>query len=160
METAEQEESLDEAGESTIDENHSVIVRLVNQILSDAYKQEVSDIHIEPEGSKEETTIRFRVDGRCYDYLKVPGSYRRALVSRLKIMARLDIAERRKPQDGKIKFRLPQGREIELRVATIPTAQGDEDVVMRILAASEPLPLADLQMTERNVSEVQRLIDQ
>jgi type II secretory ATPase GspE/PulE/Tfp pilus assembly ATPase PilB-like protein len=74
-------------------------------------------------------------------------------------MARLDIAERRKPQDGKIKFRLPQGREIELRVATIPTAQGDEDVVMRLLAASEPLPLAALQMTARNLREVQRLID-
>jgi type II secretory ATPase GspE/PulE/Tfp pilus assembly ATPase PilB-like protein len=93
------------------------------------------------------------------EYQRIPASYRRALVSRLKIMARLDIAERRKPQDGKIKFRLPQGREIELRVATIPTAQGDEDVVMRLLAASEPLPLAALQMTARNLREVQRLID-
>jgi type II secretory ATPase GspE/PulE/Tfp pilus assembly ATPase PilB-like protein len=87
-------------------------------------------------------------------------SYRRALVSRLKIMARLDIAERRKPQDGKIKLRLPQGREIELRVATIPTVHGDEDVVLRLLAASEPLPLGALQMTERNLREVRRLIEE
>src|SRR5438093_7360084 len=99
-----------------------------------------------------------RVDGSCLEYQRLPASYRRALVSRLKIMARLDIAERRKPQDGKIKFRLPQGREIELRVATIPTAQGDEDVVLRLLATSEPLPLEALQMTARNVREVRRLI--
>jgi type II secretory ATPase GspE/PulE/Tfp pilus assembly ATPase PilB-like protein len=91
MEAEEREEQLETVDETTIDENHSVIVRLVNQILTDAYKQGVSDIHIEPEGPKDDTTIRFRVDGRCYDYLKVPGCYRRALVSRLKIMARLDI---------------------------------------------------------------------
>ena len=101
-----------------------------------------------------------RIDGSCVEYQRLPASYRRALVSRLKIMARLDIAERRKPQDGKIKFRLPQGREIELRVATIPTAQGDEDVVMRLLAASEPLPLEALQMTARNLREVRRLLDE
>src|SRR5262245_31807923 len=101
-----------------------------------------------------------RIDGSCVEYQHLPASYRRALVSRLKIMARLDIAERRKPQDGKIKFRLPQGREIELRVATIPTVQGDEDVVLRLLAASEPLPLAALQMTARNMREVRRLIEE
>ena len=85
--------------------------------------------------------MRFRVDGDCFEYMKIPQSYRRAIVSRLKIMASLDIAERRKPQDGKIKFKLSETREIELRVATIPTAGYNEDVVMRILAASEPLPL-------------------
>ena len=84
----------------------------MHQLLTDAYAQGASDIHIEPDGPKDETAIRFRVDGRCYDYLKVPGFYRRALVSRLKIMARLDIAERRKPQDGKIKVRVGD-REIE-----------------------------------------------
>jgi type II secretory ATPase GspE/PulE/Tfp pilus assembly ATPase PilB-like protein len=141
-------------------ENDSTIVRLANQIIVDAYKRGASDIHIEPYAARADTVIRMRVDGSCVEYQRLPASYRRALVSRLKIMARLDIAERRKPQDGKIKFRLPQGREIELRVATIPTAQGDEDVVMRVLAASEPLPLAALQMTERNLREVRRLIDE
>ena len=140
-------------------ENDSTIVRLANQIIVDAYKRGASDIHIEPYAARADTVIRMRVDGSCLEYQRIPASYRRALVSRLKIMARLDIAERRKPQDGKIKFRLPQGREIELRVATIPTAQGDEDVVMRLLAASEPLPLEALQMTARNVQEVRRLID-
>ncbi len=134
-------------------------MRLVNQILSDAYKQGVSDIHIEPEGPKEETIIRFRVDGRCYDYLKVPGSYRRALVSRLKIMARLDIAERRKPQDGKIKFRLAN-REIELRVATLPTAGvGNEDIVLRILTASKPMQLDQLHIAERNLREFRAALE-
>jgi len=159
MEAAEREEQLDEVDETTIDENHSVIVRLVNQILTDAYKQGVSDIHIEPEGPKEELTVRFRVDGRCYDYLQMPGSYRRALVSRLKIMARLDIAERRKPQDGKIKCRLAD-RDLELRVATLPTAGlGNEDVVLRILTASKPMPLEQMHMTERNVQEFRAALD-
>ena len=143
-----------------IGENDSTIVRLANQIIVDAYKRGASDIHIEPYAARTDTVIRMRIDGTCVEYQRIPASYRRALVSRLKIMARLDIAERRKPQDGKIKFRLPQDREIELRVATIPTAQGDEDVVMRLLAASEPLPLAALQMTARNLREVRRLIDE
>jgi type II secretory ATPase GspE/PulE/Tfp pilus assembly ATPase PilB-like protein len=143
-----------------IGENDSTIVRLANQIIVDAYKRGASDIHIEPYATRADTVIRMRIDGSCVEYQRIPASYRRALVSRLKIMARLDIAERRKPQDGKIKFRLPQGRDIELRVATIPTAQGDEDVVLRLLAASEPLPLESLQMTPRNLREVRRLIDE
>src|SRR5215510_5932489 len=156
------EEALDDEDDNVggLGENDSTIVRLANQIIVDAYKRGASDIHIEPYAARADTVIRMRVDGSCVEYQRLPASYRRALVSRLKIMARLDIAERRKPQDGKIKFRLPQGREIELRVATIPTAQGDEDVVMRLLAASEPLPLAALQMTERNLREVRRLLDE
>ena len=141
-------------------ENDSTIVRLAHQIIVDAYKRGASDIHIEPYAARADTVIRLRIDGSCVEYQRLPASYRRALVSRLKIMARLDIAERRKPQDGKIRLRLPQGREIELRVATIPTAQGDEDVVLRLLAASEPLPLTALQMSERNLREVRRLIEE
>ncbi len=150
------EDEEDSAG--GIGEDDSMIVRLANQVIVDAYKRGASDIHIEPYAARTDTVIRIRIDGSCVEYQRIPASYRRALVSRLKIMARLDIAERRKPQDGKIKFRLPQGREIELRVATIPTSQGDEDVVMRILAASEPLPLEALQMTERNLRELRRLL--
>src|SRR5712692_5812526 len=72
-------------------------------------------------------------------------------------MAQLDIAERRKPQDGKIRFKMPDSREIELRVATVPTANQNEDVVMRILTASEPMPLDKLGMTERNLSEIKKI---
>jgi type II secretory ATPase GspE/PulE/Tfp pilus assembly ATPase PilB-like protein len=141
----------EEEDSSGINEDDSAIVRLANQIIVDAYKRGASDIHIEPYTSRQDTVVRIRIDGQCREYQRIPPSYRRAIVSRIKIMARLDIAERRKPQDGKIKFRLPTNREIELRVATIPTANANEDVVMRILAASEPMPMEQLQMTERNI---------
>ncbi len=155
-----QEEAAAEAGGgSGLDENDSAIVRLANQIIFDAYKMNCSDIHIEPYGEKRDTMVRFRVDGSCFEYMKIPPSYRRAIVSRLKIMASLDIAERRKPQDGKIKFRLGENKEIELRVATIPTAGYNEDVVMRILAASEPLPLEKMGFSERNLRELKEIAE-
>jgi type II secretory ATPase GspE/PulE/Tfp pilus assembly ATPase PilB-like protein len=148
-----QEEAMEELG-GGLDENDNAIVRLANQIIADAYRQGASDIHVEPYGEKRETLVRFRVDGDCFEYMKIPQSYRRAIVSRLKIMASLDIAERRKPQDGKIKFKLSESKDIELRVATIPTAGHNEDVVMRILAASEPLPLDKMGFSDRNLQAI------
>ncbi len=142
-----------------VDENDSAVIRLANQIIVDAYKARASDIHIEPYGVQGDTVIRIRVDGGCVVYQRIPGAYRRAIVARLKIMARLDIAERRKPQDGKIKFKLPEGREIELRVVTIPTANANEDVVMRILASNDPLPLDKLDMTERNLQALRAIAE-
>lgn len=151
-------EAMDDASTSGgLDENDSAIVRLANQIIADAYRQSASDIHIEPYGEKRETLVRFRVDGDCFEYMKIPQSYRRAIVSRLKIMANLDIAERRKPQDGKIKFKLSESKEIELRVATLPTAGYNEDVVMRILAASEPLPLDKMGFSDRNLKALKEI---
>src|SRR5438445_6264108 len=144
---------------SDIDENDSAVIRLANQIIIDAYKARASDIHVEPYGPQKDTMIRLRIDGHCREYQRIPGAYRRALAARLKIMAQLDIAERRKPQDGKIKFRLPDGRDIELRVATVPTQGGNEDVVMRILAASEPIPVDKLGMLDRNLREIKNAAD-
>jgi type II secretory ATPase GspE/PulE/Tfp pilus assembly ATPase PilB-like protein len=139
--------------EQLISENDSAVVRLVNQIITEAWKQGASDIHVEPGGSERETRIRFRVDGRCLDYIQIPAAYRRALVSRIKIMAGLDIAEKRKPQDGKIKLQL-RDRILELRVVTIPTAgTSNEDVVMRLLMVERPKSLDELFMTERNHRE-------
>jgi type II secretory ATPase GspE/PulE/Tfp pilus assembly ATPase PilB-like protein len=155
-------EAAPEVGEMTggeLDENDSAVIRLANQIIMDAYKARASDIHIEPYGAQKDTVIRYRVDGSCSEYQKVPGVYRRAIAARIKIMAQLDIAERRKPQDGKIKFRLADGREIELRVATIPTANQNEDVVMRILTASEPIPIDKLGMTDRNLREMKKIAE-
>ena len=153
------EDASETSVEQLINENNSAVVRLVNQLIVDAWNQRVSDIHIEPQGSQRETRIRFRVDGRCFEYLHVPAAYRRALVSRLKIMAGLDIAERRKPQDGKIKFKIGD-RTIELRAATIPTSgPGNEDMVLRILAAEEPIPLDHLKMSPRNLREFRSLLD-
>ena len=134
-----------EAGDMASDEVSAAadneLVRLVNKIIVDAYQQGASDIHVEPRPGKDKTQIRFRKDGSLANYIEIPSSYRSALVTRLKIMCDLDISEKRKPQDGKIKFKKYGPLDIELRVATIPTAGGVEDVVMRILAAGEPLPL-------------------
>ena len=147
-------EKIEDAMGGDVDENDSTVVRLANQVIVDAYKARASDIHVEPYGASKDTMIRYRIDGQCIEYQKIPGAYRRAIVARLKIMSMLDIAERRKPQDGKIKFKLPDQREIELRVATIPTSGGNEDIVMRILAASEPIPIDKLGMTDRNLREI------
>ena len=144
----------DETIGSDIDENDSAVIRLANQIIIDAFKARASDIHVEPYGAQKDTLLRLRIDGQCREYQRIPGVYRRALAARLKIMAQLDIAERRKPQDGKIKFRLPDGRDLELRVATVPTQGGNEDVVMRLLTASEPIPIDRLGMLERNLREM------
>ncbi len=153
---AQEAAAADDAG-GGLDENDNAIVRLANQIIADAYRQGASDIHVEPYGEKRETLVRFRVDGDCFEYMKIPQSYRRAIVSRLKIMASLDIAERRKPQDGKIKFKLSDTKEIELRVATIPTSGFNEDVVMRLLAASEPLPLDKMGFSDRNLAGIKEI---
>jgi type II secretory ATPase GspE/PulE/Tfp pilus assembly ATPase PilB-like protein len=98
--------------------------------------------------------VRFRKDGTLVPYISVPASYRNALVARLKIMCDLDISEKRKPQDGKIKFKKFGPLDIELRVATVPSAGGVEDIVMRILAAGEPIPLEKLGLSARNFTNV------
>ncbi|CAM2005538.1 GspE/PulE family protein [Acanthopleuribacter pedis] len=141
------------------DEVQGVVVRLANKIISDAYRAGVSDIHIEPQGKNLPCRIRFRRDGSCYTYQSIPASHRTALVSRLKIMAQLDIAERRKPQDGKIRFRMADGKVIELRVAVIPTSGvNNEDIVMRILAASKPIPLDKLGMHPDNYERFSSIV--
>jgi type II secretory ATPase GspE/PulE/Tfp pilus assembly ATPase PilB-like protein len=146
---------VDEAEANASD---NAVIKLVNQIIIDAYRRGASDIHIEPNGSQRTTVVRFRVDGDCVAYQEIPASFRNPLVARLKIMARLDIAERRKPQDGKIRF-LIKDQAIELRVATIPTVNQNEDVVMRILAASKPLPLENMALSERNLRELKQLAE-
>jgi type II secretory ATPase GspE/PulE/Tfp pilus assembly ATPase PilB-like protein len=134
------------------------LVKLVNKVIIDAYNLGVSDIHIEPYPGKAKTEIRFRKDGDLQAYIEVPASYRSALVARLKIMCDLDISEKRKPQDGKIKFKKFGPLDIELRVATIPTTGGVEDVVMRILAAGEPIPLEKMGFTAHNLEELKKAV--
>ncbi|HEY8942660.1 MAG TPA: ATPase, T2SS/T4P/T4SS family, partial [Polyangiaceae bacterium] len=152
-----EEEQSDVAGVD--DPTDSAVVALVNQLIADAYRRGASDIHIEPNGKERDTMIRYRVDGECVAVQNVPARHRNAIVARIKILARLDIAERRKPQDGKLRFRL-NDREIELRVATIPTVNGNEDVVMRVLAASKPIPIGELELSRRNLTELDRIIHQ
>ena len=133
-------------------------VKFVNKVIIDAYNQKVSDIHIEPMPGKAKTGIRFRIDGTLQPYIEVPAQFRQAMVTRLKIMCDLDISEKRKPQDGKIKFKKYGPLDIELRVATIPSAGGVEDVVMRILAAGEPIPVDKLGLTAHNKERLEKTV--
>ena len=138
------EDSSLQIEDQPIAESDNTLVRLVNKMILDAYEQGASDIHIETHPGKENTRIRFRKDGILVHYFDVPANFRSALVSRIKIMCQLDISERRKPQDGKIDFQQFGPAKIELRVAVIPTANGLEDVVMRVLAGSKPIPMEKL----------------
>jgi type II secretory ATPase GspE/PulE/Tfp pilus assembly ATPase PilB-like protein len=134
------------------------LVKFVNKVIIDAYNMKASDIHIEPLPGKAKTGIRFRVDGSLAPYIEVPAHFRQALVTRLKIMCDLDISEKRKPQDGKIKFKKYGPLDIELRVATIPSAGGVEDIVMRILAAGEPIPMDKLGLTPHNKENLEKTV--
>jgi type II secretory ATPase GspE/PulE/Tfp pilus assembly ATPase PilB-like protein len=134
------------------------LVKLVNKIIIDGYHQGASDIHVESYPGKGKTEIRFRKDGSLGPYIEVPASYRNALVARIKIMCDLDISEKRKPQDGKIKFRKYGPLDIELRVATIPTQGGVEDIVMRILAAGEPIPIDKLGISPNNLPILKKTV--
>src|SRR5436305_1479435 len=147
----------EEKDKDEIDETDSGIVKLANQLILEAAQRGASDIHIEPDGARNPCLIRIRIDGDCVKFMEIPGAHRNALVQRLKIMAKLDISERRKPQDGKIRFKYSKGT-IELRVATIPTSNQNEDVVMRILAASKPLPLDRMGFSERNLSQFKEIV--
>ncbi|MBW2192459.1 MAG: Flp pilus assembly complex ATPase component TadA, partial [Deltaproteobacteria bacterium] len=154
-----EESEIDEA-ESAMGDEDSAVVQLVNKIIIDAYNRGTSDIHIEPYPGKQNTEVRIRIDGACQMYQTIPYAYRNAISSRLKIMSDLDIAERRKPQDGKIKFKKYGGLDIELRVATVPTQGGMEDVVMRILAAGEPIPLDKMGFSQQNYDQFVSIITQ
>ena len=155
---AEEEDTKEEQeyDESSVADN--VIVKLVNKIIIDAYQQGASDIHIEPYPGKNKTMVRIRKDGSLKNYYEVPSKMRAALVARIKIMADLDISEKRKPQDGKIDFKKFSLLKIELRVATIPTSGDMEDVVMRILASGEPVPLEKLGLSDRNFETIKGLV--
>ena len=141
-----------------LDESSSQVVKFVDQVLVTAFRNKSSDIHVEPSAISRKTTIRFRTDGICHEYIQVPNAMAPAIVSRLKIMADLDIAERRLPQDGKIRFKRKGIPEFELRVSTMPTTGRFEDAVLRILTKSGTLRLDELGMNARNLEVLQRCI--
>lgn len=152
----EEEEDFDE--ENEVDEGSSQVVKLVDQCIIAAYRKNASDIHVEPSNITRTTNIRFRIDGVCQDYLKVPNSMARAILSRIKIMGNLDIAERRLPQDGKIRFRRKGVPAFELRIATLPTQGGFEDVVLRILASAGAMSVDDMGLNDRNYDEFLKIL--
>jgi type IV pilus assembly protein PilB len=119
-------------GEDDYDENKAddaPVIRLTNSIISSAVSRRCSDIHLNP--FEKNLVVRFRIDGNLITQPSPPSKYRRAMIARLKVMGKMDIMEKRKPQDGRIKIKV-QGKTIDLRVSTLPTIYG-ENVVMRIL---------------------------
>ena len=132
------------------------VIRLINALLTQALRDGASDIHFEAFESR--SVVRLRIDGTLRDLLEPARALHGAIVSRLKIMAQLDITERRKPQDGKIEFRRFGPLDVDLRIATIPTAGGLEDIVMRVLAAASPVALDALGFEPRQLEALKRLI--
>lgn len=136
-------------------ENDAPVIRIINAFLTQAIKENASDIHLD--AYEKISKVRFREDGVLHDIVELKPGLHAALVSRIKIMAQLDIAEKRLPQDGRIALRLA-GREIDLRVSTIPTGHG-ERVVMRLLDKNrERLRLDYLGMDKKTLEEVNELI--
>lgn len=145
-------EGLDQ--ESRVDD--APVVKLANFVLTDAIKRRASDIHIEP--YEREFRVRYRVDGVLYEVMRPPLKLRNALSSRLKIMSSLDIAERRLPQDGRIKLKVGKGREMDFRVSVLPTIYG-EKIVLRLLdKASLQLDMTKLGFEVEALKDFQEAI--
>jgi len=150
MSEIEEEQEDDLAGDLSLEEdilddpNQAPIIRFVNTLLTQAIKDRASDIHIEP--FEKELLVRFRIDGVLYEIVKPPPRLQASIVSRIKIMAGLNIAEKRIPQDGRIRIRMA-GREVDLRVSTLPVRYG-ERVVMRILEKGQVFSLGGIGMSE------------
>lgn len=154
------EEEPEEEMDDSLDESSSKIVKLIDQIVVTAFRNNSSDIHIEPSVISKKAQIRFRTDGVCQNYIDVPLSMAKGMLSRIKIMAGLDIAEKRLPQDGKIKFRRKGIRPFEMRLATLPTSGGYESATLRILADPGAMKLEDMGLNDRNLSVLKKMIRQ
>lgn len=150
LEVGDVDAGLNETAETNSDDD-APIVKYINKILVDAVRRGASDLHFEPYEKK--YRIRFRVDGLLYEIATPPVNLANRFSARLKVMARLDIAERRLPQDGRIKLKLSRNKSIDLRVSTLPTLWG-EKVVLRILDSSA----ANLNIEMLGFSEVQKAL--
>ena len=137
---------------AAVSESDNTLVRLVHRLIADAIALRASDIHIETAEPPRPVRVRLRVDGELVPHLEVPAQYRFAMVARLKIMAELDISEHRKPQDGKIDFARFGGAHVELRMVTVPTSRGLEDVVLRLLSSLKPMPLESIGLSAANLA--------
>ena len=127
VQNLEQMMELGRSGKLDVDDQH--VVNIVDWLLQYAFEQRASDIHLEP--GREDSTVRFRIDGVLHQVYEVPATVMAAITSRIKILGRMDVAEKRRPQDGRLKTRNEDGREVELRLSTMPTAFG-EKLVMRV----------------------------
>jgi len=153
------ENEEEEDDESGVSESDSQIVNIVNKILMDGYAKGASDIHFEPGLREQPFQVRYRIDGVCQLVHQIPMLYKRAIISRLKIMANLDITERRQPQSGKIFLKFKSNR-VEYRLETTPTAGNNEDAVLRVLAGSKPAPLDKMGFSPSNEKAFRAMLDQ
>ncbi len=144
--------------DAVVTESDNTLVRLINSIIDEAIAHRASDIHIETEPAPQNVRVRLRIDGDLVPYLELPARFRYAMVARIKIMASMDISEHRKPQDGKIDFSRFGGPPVELRVVTVPTSRGLEDVVLRLLAGAKPLPLDSIGLSPVNLVAMREVV--
>ncbi|TNF48699.1 MAG: type II secretion system protein E, partial [Deltaproteobacteria bacterium] len=147
----------DEPEIDKITESDSKVINLVNKVLLDASNKGISDIHFEPGMGPQPLKIRYRKDGICYTVHQIAATYKAAVISRLKIISKLDIAEHRRPQSGKILLK-QAGERIEYRVEITPTVGGQEDAVLRVLASSKIIPLDDLGFSARNLEHFKDMV--
>ena len=153
------ESEEDDEDDYGLSESDSQIVNIVNKILMDGYAKGASDIHFEPALREQPFQVRYRIDGVCQLVHQIPMFYKKAIISRLKIMANLDITERRQPQSGKILLKFRNNR-VEYRVETTPTAGNNEDAVLRVLAASKPVPLDKMGFSHSNERALRSMLAQ
>ncbi len=147
----------DEPEIDKINESDSKVINLVNKVLLDASNKGISDIHFEPGMGPLPLKIRYRKDGICYTVHQIAATYKAAVISRLKIISKLDIAEHRRPQSGKILLK-QAGEKIEYRIEVTPTVGGQEDAVLRVLASSHIIPLDDLGFSADNLKRFKELL--
>ncbi|MCB1198489.1 MAG: type II secretion system ATPase GspE, partial [Deltaproteobacteria bacterium] len=146
--------NLDETQDLLDSDDEAPIIRLINTLLFRAVKERASDIHIEP--LEKEIAVRFRIDGVLYEIMKLPKKAKASITSRIKIMADLDIAEKRIPQDGRIKIKIG-GRGVDIRLSTLPASYG-ESIVMRLLVTSNVVPqLDDIGFDEKQLQIIKRV---
>ncbi len=152
-------EMLVELGKSgRLDTNDQSVVHIVDWLLQFAFEQRASDIHLEPR--REMSNIRFRIDGVMHTVYEMPTAVMTVVIARIKVLGRMDVVEKRRPQDGRIKSRTPAGDEIELRLSTMPTAFG-EKMVMRIFNPDVLVKdFSALGFSERDITDWNRMIDQ
>jgi type II secretory ATPase GspE/PulE/Tfp pilus assembly ATPase PilB-like protein len=158
MEDAQPIDVEDEVDDVHVVEPDSKVINLVNRILIDAYHRRASDIHFEPGVTGNPLVVRYRIDGECMVAHRVPAIYKPSIISRIKIMSRLDITERRRPQSGKILLRSGQ-RRLEYRVEVTPIVGDQEAVVLRLVSASKPLALDEMGLSEHNLEWFKDVLD-
>jgi general secretion pathway protein E len=162
MDDLEEEESLDiiaheleEPADLLESTDEAPIIRLVNSLLYQAVKERASDIHIEP--FEKDISVRFRIDGILHEIIRPPKRFQNSIISRVKIMAKLNIAEKRLPQDGRIRVKIA-GKDIDIRISTVPTTFG-ERVVMRLLDRTTVLfGLNEIGLTQDKLSTIEKLL--